>query len=445
MDIETEIKIFSEKLFAETNNKKIHIVSHYDVDGITSATILSKTFERLGIQFSTKIIKSLTEKEILLFPKEKIIILLDLGSGSLQNLAKSKNKIFIIDHHEINVNETNVKSENIVILNPQLTENPEELCSAELTYLVAEEISGDNKDLATIAVLGMVGDVIEKIGKIRNTIIKKANVKIKKGLLIYPSTRPLDKALEYNSRIFIPGVTGNPIGTLELLKEAGIEKIGNKYKSLIDLNEDEMKSLTTAVMLRLPFKEASKHIGNLYTIKIFNKIEDAREISAMINACSRMDESEIALLLCLGNNQARKKAERLYIKYKQQIISGLRYIENNGNINGREYVIINAKDKIKDTLIGTLASILSFSSIYKEGTVIIAMAYNDNDIKVSARIVGRNSSRNLKEFLESIIRILGRGNCGGHKYAAGCTIFLEDENRFIELIKNNLEFEVIKV
>ena len=444
MDIETEIKIFSEKLLAETNNQKIHVVSHYDVDGITSATILSKTLERLGVQFSTKIIKSLTEKEIFLFPKGKIIILLDLGSNSLQTLAESKNKIFIIDHHEINANEANV-IENIVILNPQLTKNPEELCSAELTYLVAEKISGDNKDLATIAVLGMVGDVIEKIGKIRNAIIKKADVKIKKGLLIYPSTRPLDKALEYNSRIFIPGITGNPAGTLELLKEAGIEKIGNKYKSLIDLNEDEMKSLTTAVMLRLPFKEASKHIGNLYTIKIFNKIEDAREISATINACSRMDESEIALLLCLGNNQARKKAERLYIKYKQQIISGLRYIENNDNINGREYVIINAKDKVKDTIIGTLASILSFSSIYKEGTVIIAMAYNNNDIKVSARIVGRNSSRNLKEFLESIIRILGRGDCGGHKHAAGCTIFLEDENRFIELVKNNLEFEVIKV
>ena len=239
MDIETEIKIFSEKLLAETNNQKIHVVSHYDVDGITSATILSKTLERLGVQFSTKIIKSLTEKEIFLFPKGKIIILLDLGSNSLQTLAESKNKIFIIDHHEINANEANV-IENIVILNPQLTKNPEELCSAELTYLVAEKISGDNKDLATISVLGMVGDVIEKIGKIRNTIIKKADVKIKKGLLIYPSTRPLDKALEYNSRIFIPGVTGNPAGILLLLTEAGIEKICNKYKSLIDLNEDEM-------------------------------------------------------------------------------------------------------------------------------------------------------------------------------------------------------------
>ena len=441
MDIKTEIKDFSEKLLNEINNR-IHIVSHFDADGITSAAILSKTFERYGVQFSTKIIKNLTKKEIDLFPKNKTIILLDLGSGSLGALEESKNKIFIIDHHEIN---KDIELKNVIILNPKLLNETEDLCSAELTYLVSEKISNDNKDLSAIAVLGMVGDVIEKIGRIRNDIIKKADVRIKKGLLIYPSTRPLDKSLEYNSRIFIPGVTGNSKGIAELLKEAGIEKVGKVYKSLIDLNEEEMRAITTAVMLRLPFKEASKHIGNLYTIKLFNKIEDAREVSAMINACSRMDEAETALLLCLGNSQARKKAERLYIKYKQQIISGLKCIENNENLNGREYVIINAKNKIKDTLIGTLASILSFSSIYKEGTIIITMAYNKEIIKVSARVVGRNSSRNLKEFLDSIIKILGRGESGGHKYAAGCNIFMDDEERFIELIQRYLEYEVIKV
>ncbi|MEK6830786.1 MAG: DHH family phosphoesterase [Nanoarchaeota archaeon] len=441
MDIKTEIKDFSEKLLNEINNR-IHIVSHFDADGITSAAILSKTFERYGVQFSTKIIKNLTKKEIDLFPKNKTIILLDLGSGSLGALEESKNKIFIIDHHEIN---KDIELKNVIILNPKLLNETEDLCSAELTYLVSEKISNDNKDLSAIAVLGMVGDVIEKIGRIRNDIIKKADVRIKKGLLIYPSTRPLDKSLEYNSRIFIPGVTGNSKGIAELLKEAGIEKVGKVYKSLIDLNEEEMRAITTAVMLRLPFKEASKHIGNLYTIKLFNKIEDAREVSAMINACSRMDEAETALLLCLGNSQARKKAERLYIKYKQQIISGLKCIENNENLNGREYVIINAKNKIKDTLIGTLASILSFSSIYKEGTIIITMAYNKEIIKVSARVVGRNSSRNLKEFLDSIIKILGRGESGGHKYAAGCNIFMDDEERFIELIQRYLEYEMIKV
>ena len=233
----------------------------------------------------------------------------------------------------------------------------------------------------------------------------------------------------------------------KILKEAGIEKNGRVFKALIDLTDDEMRNLVTSVMLRLNGQEKnSDFIGNLYLLKFFNKVEDARELSAMINACSRMDKPEIALMLCLGNTFARKQAERIYVKYRQHIISGLRYIDENKKIEGREYIIINARDKIKDTIIGTLASILSFSSMYKEGTIIIAMAYNEDKIKVSTRMAGRdvNSGRNLKELLDSVMRTLG-GQSGGHKMAAGCVISREDEEKFIELMKKKLEFEVEKV
>ena len=75
------------------------------------------------------------------------------------------------------------------------------------------------------------------------------------------------------------------------------------------------------------------------------------------------------------------------------------------------------------------------------------MAYNENKIKVSTRMAGRNpkSSRNLKQLMDSITDSLGGGDSGGHKYAAGCTINLEDEEKFIELVKRKLEFELVKV
>ena len=288
----------------------------------------------------------------------------------------------------------------------------------------------------------------KNITKTRNIIINEADVKIKRGLMVYPSTRPIDKALEFSSRPFIPGITGNPRGVYELLKEAGIEKTNNCFKSLIDLTDEEMKRLTTLVMLRLHTSKEKNHeyIGDLYLIRFFNKIEDAREISAIINACSRMDNPQIALMLCLGNSYARKKAERIYFKYRQHIISGLRYIEENSKIFGREYVIINAKDQIKDTIIGTLASILSFSSVYSEGTIIIAMAYDKDKIKVSTRITGRNSksSRNLKDLMDAVTFNLG-GESGGHKDAAGCIINKDQEQKFIDLIQKQLEIEVVRV
>ena len=440
----TDIKQFSDKFLKQTTNEKIQIISHFDTDGITSAAILTKTLERLNKHFSTKIIKSLNQEEIDQFPDDKIILILDLGSGSIKELAATNKQIFIIDHHEISDHQI---PSNIHIFNPHLIA-ADNFCTAELAYLFAKSISEDNIDLAHLSILGMIGDLMERnINKIRNQIIIDSKVILKKGLLIYPSTRPLDKALEFSSRPFIPGVTGNIAGTYELLSEAGIERIGKKHKALIDLTEREMKNLTTAVTLRLSSKEAQDHIGNLYLIKLFNKIEDAREVSAMINACSRMGESQIALLFCLGNSLARKKAERVHIKYRQQIISGLKYIEQQKNLEGREYVIINAKGNVKDTIIGTLASILSFSSTYKEGTVIIAMAYNKNQIKVSSRMAGRNhnSPRNLKQLMDSVTKSLGQGDSGGHQYAAGCTINIDKEQEFIDLIKKKLEFELVKI
>ena len=211
------------KLFLETtSNQKIHLVSHFDTDGITSAAILSKTLERLDKQFSVKILKQLGQNEIDIFPEDKIILISDLGSGNIDELSKIKNKVFILDHHEIL---EQPKSENIHILNPHLLNEYEELCAAELSYLFSRTISEENKELAHLAILGAVGDTMEKeVNKSRNSIINEAKVKVKKGLLIYPSTRPLDKALEFSSRPFIPGVTGDSQGTYELLQEAGIEK-----------------------------------------------------------------------------------------------------------------------------------------------------------------------------------------------------------------------------
>ncbi|MEK6871497.1 MAG: DHH family phosphoesterase [Nanoarchaeota archaeon] len=437
------IKNFAQSFLEKSKNKNIQLIGHFDTDGITSTAILTKTLERLEKSFSTKIVKQLSLEEIKKIPKEKIILLVDLGSANLKELSQLENTIFILDHHEIKSCHE-LDAEKMTFCNPHLYEDAQDICSSELAYLFSTAISSDNKDLAHLAIVGMVGDTMEKnINKIRNQIIKEADVQIKKGLLMYPSTRPIDRTLEYSSRPFIPGITGNRNNILELLKDAGIEKIGKQYKSLIDLNNDEMKQLTTAIMLRLSSKEASEHIGNLYLIKFFNKIEDARELSAIINACSRLDRTDIALLVCLGNSDARKKAERLYLKYRQHILSGLKFIEKNGFIKGEEYVIINAQGNIKDTIIGTLASILSFSSIYKDGTIIIAMAYNQNKIKISTRLSGKNkkSDHNLKELLESITAILGRGESGGHKYAAGCTIDLEDEHKFIELVKRKLEYQ----
>jgi len=441
------IKEISQKFLEQTKEKKVIIISHYDTDGITSASIMASVLKKIDRNFSIKIVKQLEQEIIEKLPKNKILVFLDLGSGNIEQINKLKNDIYILDHHEIKKIRV---GKNINIINPHLSEE-EDLCGACLTYLFAKEIDKDNKDLANLAIIGMVGDMMEKnIGKIGNSIINDAEIIIKKGILFYPATRPLHKALEFSSSMYIPGVTGSSTGAINLLRDAGIYKKDGKYKSLMELNDDEMSRLLTAILLKRNKRETEDLVGYIYLVKFSNRLEDARELSAIINACSRMGNSNIALTLCMGNKESRKKAEKIYAEYKQHLIEGLSLVSNIKKIEGDNYVIINAKNSIKDTIIGTIATIIAVSSVYKKGTAIITMAYNGNKIKVSGRIAGRRingrneNSKNIREILESVVKETG-GEIGGHDVAAGCLISRAKEKEFIAALEKKLNFELIKV
>ncbi len=435
------IENFTNNFLKDTENKDIVIINHHDTDGITSAAIMIKALQRKNRIFSVKIVKNLEPDFIEKLPEDKVLLFLDLASASLNYLENKKTQVYILDHHELHQK----IPANIQIINPHLF-NEEPVCSAGLSYLFAKSLNEKNKDLANLAVIGMVGDMLDQeVGRINNEILSDAEVSIKKGPLLYPATRPLDKVLMYSSGFYIPGVTGSHRGAVSLLKEAGIEKInGRFYKNLIELTDEERSRLITALMLRVIKKSNNFNIiGNIYLVKFFNKLEDSRELSATINACSRLDKSDTAISFCLGNRDSMKDVEDIYTSYKQHLISALDLIANTKKIEGKEYVIINAKDKIKDTIIGTVASIISNSHVYDEGTVIVTMAYSEDKIKVSVRIAGRNG-RNLRDLISSVVAEIG-GEAGGHHLAAGCLIKKEQESKFLEILRQKLEISTIKV
>ncbi len=436
--LEKSIEDIAEKFLESIKNKEIYIISHFDTDGITSAVIMIQALKKLDARFSLKIVKSLDEITIMGIPRDKVVMFLDLSSGSMNYIEKAKlTDVFVIDHHEI----VQDIPKGINVINPEL-HGKYKVSSSCLTYLFCKKINSENKELAKLAILGMIGDTLEKeINFLSNTILKDGDIQKKRGLIIYPSTRPLNRVLEFCSNPYIPDVTGNTEGVFSLLKEAGLSPVNGKYKTLLELEETEMTKLITSVLLKNPKHKTDEIVGDIFLIKLFNKIEDAREISAMINACSRLKETDTAIQLCMEIPKVKKKAEAIYVKYKQHIISALKTSSEIEKIPGEGFVIINAKERIKDTLIGTITSILSRSNLYKHGTVIISMAYYDEFIKISARGVGK-SGRNVREILNKVISITG-GEVGGHENAAGGIIKKEKENEFINLLKKNLEIEVV--
>ena len=435
ISLELKIRQTVEKFLELSRDKKTTVISHFDADGISSAAIMIQALRKLDIKFSLKIIKRLDKEFLQTLNEDNIILFVDLASGNLDDIAKTNLKeVFIIDHHEISQEIPN----NVTIINPQLHDK-QKISASGLAYLFCREIDKKNKHLAKLAIIGMIGDVLDKeIDKLNHEILTDGEIQKRRGLLVYPSTRPLNMALEFSSNPFIPGVTGNSEGVLELLRCSGINQENGKYKSLLELKEEEMERLVTTITLQNPQIKSEDIVGEIFLIKLFNKLEDAREICAKINACSRYGEPETAIQMCMEIPNAKKRADSIHIKYKQSLIEGIRTIVGLEKIKGDGFVIINAQDKIKDTMIGTVTSIISNSPNYARGTIIFSMAHdheNSSKIKVSARCVGKEG-RNIREVLSRVINVIG-GEIGGHEFAAGCT--------FEKEIKKNFEIEMIKI
>ncbi|MEM4330593.1 MAG: DHH family phosphoesterase [Candidatus Pacearchaeota archaeon] len=435
--MKSSIKSFSQEFLRKIENNKVRVISHYDSDGITSAAIISKMLKRLNKKFSVRIVKNL-EKEIIEEESKRnsneILLFTDLASNSLDYLNSLNRDVFIIDHHEIKKEKI---SSHIKILNPHLFDK-EDICAAALCYFVSKEVSLKNKDLSKLAIIGMIGDRHEKeISREYQEIISDCeDLELKKSLLIFSATRPIKKALEYSTSFFIPGITGSSEGVLEFLKENNI----SPEKSLYDLTEKEVSRIITSLAMRRGMENFyDEMIGNIFIINFFNRKEDARELSALINSCSRLGSPDIAFSFCLESENYYEIAQEMYIKYRKELLDGLKSLNEVEKIEGNGFVIINGKEKIKDAIIGTICSILSSSKTYDSGTILIGMAYNEDKIKVSARIVGE-SEKNLKEVLEKVV-IKVNGEVGGHKEAAGCLIKKEYEKIFIEELRKNLEIE----
>ena len=77
--LETEIHNVVER-FLQLPDKEIQVISHFDTDGITSATIMIQTLKKIDKKFSIIIVKNLEEQFIYDLQKNKITIFLDLAS-----------------------------------------------------------------------------------------------------------------------------------------------------------------------------------------------------------------------------------------------------------------------------------------------------------------------------------------------------------------------------
>lgn len=430
--------------------KSVHVVSHIDADGLTSAGIICTALKRAGIEYSTRFVKQLDEKALdkLANENHNLVIFTDLGSGMCEPLKTRGIRAVVSDHHrpqgELEFPDLH--------LNPHLfgANGAYELSGSGTTYLLASAL-GKNQDLADLAIVGAVGDMQHlKMGQltgINREILKEG---AREGVLSYrkdltlfgKQTRPIFKLLQYSSDPYLPGLTGDEDACIEFLQERGLRfSQEERWRRWIELNPSEKQKLVSGLIqyclsLGLSTYKIERLVGEVYELlkeREGTEMRDASEFSTLLNATARYDHAEIGLAVCMGNREeAYEAARKLLAEHRQNLVNGLIYVKEKGVIELENLQYFDAGSEIKETIVGIIAG-MSSTIVPNRNLPIIAFANSEEGIKVSARATQDliRKGINLSEAMEKVSAEVG-GAGGGHDIAAGATIPKGNQEEFIQ-------------
>ncbi len=446
--------------FKKVDKKEvIRLISHLDADGISAASIMIKLLSNDNRKYSVSIVQQLNSAVIKQIASEQYncFVFTDIGSGLIDEIKEhlKGKKVFILDHHSV---ADASDYGDIVFVNPHLhgIDGGKEISGAGVVFKFACAVDSSMEEMAHIAIVGALGDLQEQNGFLRlnqgilDIAVRKKRIQVTTGLRIFGSqTKPLHKALEYCTDPYIPGVSGSESGAIQFLHQIGIDpKSGNDWKKIVHLDNEDMKKLVTGIIMkRLNEAKPDDVLGNVYILPHEDEespTRDAKEFATLLNACGRLGRASYGIGACLGDKKIKQQAIRSLADYKKEIVKALNWYNENKFSDdvlwGDGFVIINAKENVMSTMIGTLASILSKSNVMTNNTFILSMAQAlDGSTKVSLRTTNNeNGAFDLRKIVEEITDGIGNAEAGGHQNAAGAIIPSDKENDFVETAKEVL-------
>ncbi len=453
----TDILTRSRQL-AETIKKagSVHIVTHVDADGITAGAIALQTTRRLGKDTTIECIKQIDAPTMdrLADQNHDLVWFTDLGS-TIATQYPTITKI-ITDHHACTP-DTDAPHH----LNPHLFghDGSYELSGAGATFLVSHAISPQNADLASLAIIGAVGDLQDRryceLRGLNRDLIQQAvslnQLQVRQDLRFFgKETRPLPKLLQFANDPFIPGLTGREEACTTFLQDLQIRLTdGDEQRRWIHLEPWEKQRIVSALTQMLLGKGfghriALRLIGETYLLpqeEVGTELHDAKEFATLLNSTARYGQEEVGLQVCLGDrDEWLGKALNLLRGHRLNLVEGLQYAREE-KIQKRKYVqFFHAGDGIRDTIIGIVTNMMLNSEEVDASLPLLGFACTENgDIKVSARTTqvlvdrGLDLSAALKTAAETV-----HGVGGGHNIAAGATIPKGKEEEFLSLVERQI-------
>ena len=271
---------------------------------------------------------------------------------------------------------------------------------------------------------------------------------------------------------------------IDLVRKAGVEIVdGGSLRTWSQLTRYEKRRVVSAVVERII--EAGKGvatvrrlIGEVYSLSpdlpgsppgwltastendagkadervpplAMRAVLDAKEFATLLNACGRHDRPEVGLAVCLGDRgKGLEEALRQQEDHRQSLRRAIDLIRcdpefgtmtvTRGGTALSSVRYFNARDRIEDTILGTVAGILIGTAGIPADRPLIGFALSGDGtctIKVSGRgtpvltAMGLDLASAMREASTSV-----GGAGGGHNVAAGATIPEGKEEEFLLII-----------
>jgi len=231
-------------LLAHERDEPLVIFGDYDVDGVTSTTILLEVFRKLGWQAEAYLPNRMdegyglsrdgAENCLKKFPV-KLLLAVDCGSTAVETIAWLKERgveVIVLDHHQV----SDPAPVAVALVNPQLGKKFTELCSAGLAFKLAHALvkrgrenglpgaaEFDLRPLLDLVALGTIADLVPLTGENRIFVtagLERLNISQRAGIMALKQVAQSPEKLGTHDVGFQLAPRLNAAGRLETAEES---------------------------------------------------------------------------------------------------------------------------------------------------------------------------------------------------------------------------------
>ncbi|MFO7791533.1 MAG: DHH family phosphoesterase [Candidatus Saliniplasma sp.] len=408
---------------------KFRIISHYDGDGISAASVLALTLMRENKGFHARFVSKIPEN----LPKDLPIILTDIGNSHLRRIKDIDEPVIVLDHHKVDESIESEDDEHVYI-NPHDhdIDGSSEVSGGTLALLLSELYDKKNVSLSLYGLAGAAADKQNLNGfkgmnsSLLDEALEREELIEKEGLFI--DGEDIKEALMKAGDPYFPGISGRKKDIEQILEDLDIDP----ETPVEDIPSKAERKLNTLLVVSLietdiPSQVIESIRGCHYISNRYGTSVDI--LYKLLNSAARTKQAGLGMSICLGDKDALEKTKEIRKTYREKMVERLQDLEEEGPT---EKVNIQYFFEEKKERKGELAG-LAMLYIFDQSKPTLGICELDDDIDISARGTRKLVDKGLDLGMlcrETAKKFDGRG--GGHDIAAGATVSKEYKDDFLD-------------